>query len=117
MKHGNLQEYDEKMLELELKEDHIFGLCEMCGKVSDAGMQNDCANEHELKHFICMPCKAGDGSKRCPGCKSPTALIAACNHILCPICGEHWCYKCGEGGFTETSVYQHMDEEHGGHYN
>lgn len=117
VKHGNLQEYDEKMLELELKEDHIFGLCEMCGKVSDAGMQNDCANEHELKHFICMPCKAGDGVKRCPGCKSPTELAAACNHILCPICGEHWCYKCGEGGFTETSVYQHMDAEHGSHYN
>lgn len=113
---GNLLDYDEKMLDIEFKNDRIYGLCEGCGKVADAGPKEGCAAELKFSHFICVPCKTGDGQKKCPKCGVITQLAAACNHITC-ICGEHWCYRCGKGGFDRNSVYTHMDREHGGYYN
>ena len=33
--------------------------------------------------------------------------FGSCNHMTC-VCGEHWCWPCGEGGFDHDSIYDHM---------
>lgn len=35
------------------------------------------------------------GWQPCPQCSTMTIKKAGCDHIICTICGTHWCYKCG----------------------
>lgn len=31
----------------------------------------------------------------CPRCSTMTSKKNGCDHILCTMCGTHWCYRCG----------------------
>jgi hypothetical protein len=73
----------------------------------------------ELRSWDCDECRASGGklvrkAKRCPACKAPTEKAGGCNHIEC-ICGECWCYACGEA-IDASQIYDHMETEHGGIY-
>ncbi|KAK8867088.1 hypothetical protein M9Y10_010057 [Tritrichomonas musculus] len=76
--------------------------CKLCFCVS-------CKSWHDPSKF----CENLDKSfKRCPKCKTPTIKNDGCNHIQCK-CGAHWCYKCGDGPFSDGSqCYAHMSLAH-----
>ncbi|KAF7760178.1 hypothetical protein Agabi119p4_10854 [Agaricus bisporus var. burnettii] len=52
------------------------------------------------------------GVKRCPSCQAWVEKTEGCNHMSCK-CGAHFCWIC-LGVFDEISVYDHMNEVHGG---
>jgi hypothetical protein len=58
------------------------------------------------------------GHRKCPNpnCGIIVCKTAACNHIACR-CGQHFCFYCGAGPWTEEGpCYTHM-MEHGGCFN
>jgi len=73
--------------------------CEQCTEAEAAKKSDDA--EFVAKNY-----------KKCPACDAATVKVSGCNHITCR-CGAHWCYQCGEQ-FEADTIYDHMNEEHGG---
>jgi hypothetical protein len=66
-------------------------------------------------HTNAQPCEKHPADvKFCPFCWLPSKKTSGCNHIACPQCKKHWCWKCGLGSETSEAVYNHMKKEHGG---
>lgn len=98
----------------------IYAWCEGCG-VAKQYMQRVCANRAppEVKHWKCVSCATwkGDGVyKECPGCKTMIEKVDGCNHITCAVegCETEWCFVC-RGVYDEDTIYEHMEEAHGGY--
>jgi len=51
--------------------------------------------------------------KKCPGCKVLIEKNGGCNHMTCPKCSAHICWRC-MGVFTPDTIYDHMNVAHGG---
>jgi len=51
--------------------------------------------------------------KKCPECKILIEKNGGCNHMTCPKCGVHICWRC-MGVFTADNIYDHMKVVHGG---
>ena len=51
--------------------------------------------------------------KKCPECKILIEKNGGCNHMTCPKCGVHICWRC-LGVFTANNIYNHMTVVHGG---
>jgi len=51
--------------------------------------------------------------KKCPRCKILIEKNGGCNHMTCPKCKVHICWRC-MGVFAEGDVYDHMELVHGG---
>lgn len=71
--------------------------------------------EPVLRDFVCEPCRAATAeagvlvdARECPHCDVMTQKAGGCDHITCYNCGEHWCWRCGMGGFTGQTVYGHI---------
>lgn len=50
--------------------------------------------------------------KKCPGCEILIEKNGGCNHMICPKCSAHICWKC-MGVFPEDGIYYHMELVHG----
>jgi hypothetical protein len=99
----------------------IYAWCEGCG-VAKQFMERVCANgaPREERGWRCGECRVwkGDGErKECPGCTTMVEKVDGCNHIECTVegCETHWCFVC-RGVFDDETIYDHMDEAHGGPY-
>jgi predicted RNA-binding Zn-ribbon protein involved in translation (DUF1610 family) len=57
-----------------------------------------------------------NNTKKCPGCGEGVELKEACNHIDCPRCGQHFCFRCLAKYETSAQVYDHMKETHNNYY-
>jgi len=57
---------------------------------------------------------AGNGVKKCPGCKVPIEKAAGCNHVVCSQCRTHVCWVCMRTFPGGQGIYDHMRAEHGG---
>lgn len=56
---------------------------------------------------------APDTVKRCPsGCGALLQKQDGCNHVMCPICKAHMCWRCMQT-FPNGGVYDHMARVHG----
>jgi len=51
--------------------------------------------------------------KKCPECKILIEKNGGCNHMTCPKCRAHICWRC-MGVFTADDIYDHMNDVHGG---
>jgi RNA recognition motif-containing protein len=51
--------------------------------------------------------------KKCPTCKILIEKNGGCNHMICPKCDAHICWRC-MGVFTPATIYGHMERVHGG---
>ena len=51
--------------------------------------------------------------KKCPQCKILIEKNGGCNHMTCPKCSVHICWKC-MGVFPADGIYHHMELAHGG---
>jgi RNA recognition motif-containing protein len=51
--------------------------------------------------------------KKCPKCKILIEKNGGCNHMTCPKCDAHICWRC-MGVFTPATIYGHMERVHGG---
>jgi RNA recognition motif-containing protein len=51
--------------------------------------------------------------KKCPTCKILIEKNGGCNHMTCPKCASHICWRC-MGVFTPDTIYDHMELVHGG---
>jgi len=51
--------------------------------------------------------------KKCPKCKNFVEKNGGCNHVTCPGCGVHICWRC-MGEFAAGYIYAHMALVHGG---
>jgi RNA recognition motif-containing protein len=51
--------------------------------------------------------------KKCPTCKILIEKNGGCNHMTCPKCNAHICWRC-MGVFTPATIYGHMEDAHGG---
>jgi len=51
--------------------------------------------------------------KKCPECKTLIEKNGGCNHMTCPKCRVHICWRC-MGVFTAENIYVHMNVVHGG---
>ena len=51
--------------------------------------------------------------KKCPECKILIEKNGGCNHMTCPKCRAHICWRC-MGVFTTDDIYDHMNDVHGG---
>jgi len=51
--------------------------------------------------------------KKCPGCKVLIEKNGGCNHMTCPKCRVHICWRCMRV-FTAGKIYGHMRAAHGG---
>ena len=58
---------------------------------------------------------AGDNRnvKKCPKCKIMIEKNGGCNHMTCPKCEAHICWRC-MGVFPSGDIYTHMNAAHGG---
>ncbi|OBT63904.1 hypothetical protein VE03_06579 [Pseudogymnoascus sp. 23342-1-I1] len=99
----------------------IYAWCKGCG-IAKQYMQRVCANgtPPEVKHWRCAPCGAWKDMvyKECPGCKTMVEKVDGCDHITCTVkgCETEWCFVCG-GVYDEDTIYEHMEEAHGGYHN
>ncbi|KAJ4416319.1 hypothetical protein N0V85_002327 [Neurospora sp. IMI 360204] len=69
-------------------------------------------------HSIALA-KAEQGIKDCPKCTTFLVKVDGCNHVTCPVCNTHLCWKCLEmfrGEDAADRVYMHLDEVHDGIY-
>jgi hypothetical protein len=112
---GNLQKAVDE------KGEWIYAWCQTCGHAKQY-MERVCAGgaPAELSNWSCEACRDYKGDKnvkKCPGCGTWTEKLAGCDHITCiiPGCGAHWCFYCGKKQ-TATTIYAHMQKEHGGYY-
>lgn len=61
--------------------------------------------------------KKANDLKECPKCKISCKKEEGCNHIFCPNCKFHFCYKCCLVFFpTAQECYNHLNQAHGGYY-
>ncbi|KAF0684925.1 Aste57867_23169 [Aphanomyces stellatus] len=90
------------------KANMYYGWCISCGTVQPI-MEKRCAQAlPRPQRFECASCIAPIGLfPTCPGCNAITEKTCGCNHIEC-ICGQHWCYGCGQGFIDGVSVYTHL---------
>jgi len=51
--------------------------------------------------------------KKCPKCKILIEKNGGCNHMTCPKCEVHICWRC-VGVFPASDIYNHMELVHGG---
>ena len=51
--------------------------------------------------------------KKCPKCKILIEKNGGCNHMTCPKCAVHICWRC-MGVFPSGEIYDHMELVHGG---
>ena len=51
--------------------------------------------------------------KKCPKCKILIEKNGGCNHMTCPKCEAHICWRC-MGVFPSGEIYNHMELVHGG---
>jgi predicted RNA-binding Zn-ribbon protein involved in translation (DUF1610 family) len=51
--------------------------------------------------------------KQCPTCKILIEKNGGCNHMTCPKCDAHICWRC-MGVFALDTIYGHMEGVHGG---
>lgn len=51
--------------------------------------------------------------KKCPQCQILIEKNGGCNHMTCPKCSVHICWKC-MGTFPADAIYHHMELMHGG---
>jgi len=51
--------------------------------------------------------------KKCPKCKLLIEKNGGCNHMTCPKCDAHICWRC-MGVFPSGEIYNHMELVHGG---
>jgi hypothetical protein len=113
---GNLREA------VEYSGSWIHAWCFECGNAK-ACLERVCAAgaPPDLQDWTCDDCRAKKSEVRtiqnCPSCGTPTEKRGGCDHIQCtvPGCGAHWCWYCGEQS-TESEIYNHMRNEHGGYY-
>lgn len=56
------------------------------------------------------------GAHGCPNCGMGLVKDGGCSHVQCAQCKVHICWTCGKTfeAIGEESVYQHMNNEHGG---
>ncbi|ESP04724.1 hypothetical protein LOTGIDRAFT_170560 [Lottia gigantea] len=52
--------------------------------------------------------------KRCPKCSTPIEKKSGCNHMTCSGCKIHFCWLCCQAFTTTSSVYGHLNAQHGG---
>jgi hypothetical protein len=102
----------------EFRDRIIYGFCIMCKKVDVIGDRQCCANandnQEEPVQFICSVCNSGTKDyKECPKCGVLTDKIEGCDHITCPNCNAHWCWKCRFQASTGHEIYDHLVSEHG----
>ncbi|KAF0694546.1 Aste57867_14586 [Aphanomyces stellatus] len=110
-----------------------YGWCVRCYQVKPM-VARECAQDVPLgvTNFACTECQVAEhptdincdletaaqtavvpGIQQCPGCDVPTIKAGGCNHITC-ICGQHWCYVCGQGFHDEMDTYEHLYVAHSG---
>ena len=53
--------------------------------------------------------------RKCPKCKIMIEKNGGCNHMTCPKCQAHICWRC-MGVFSADTIYPHMTDAHGGMY-
>jgi hypothetical protein len=58
-----------------------------------------------------------NNTKLCPTCREGIELREACNHIECPRCKTHFCFRCLQVSATAQQCYDHMEAVHGSWYN
>jgi len=63
-----------------------------------AKYEEELSNQGYLAEFT-MPC---------PGCKIPVEKTMGCNHMTCPKCSEHFCYRCGDTLY-KGNPYEHFN--------
>ena len=81
-------------------------VCANCGYI----FCPDCRKWDKPDHK-CLP----DDCKRCPNCGVVTQKPEGCNHMQCPMCGRHWCWKCQACFMTSSQCYNHMTAKHDGY--
>ena len=85
----------------------VFRFCEECYDLFEQDAPA-CGNGMEFTETKCEECRPPPpGTRQCPGCGIHTEKSSGCDHITCP-CGEHWCWKCGEGEFDGGTIYDHI---------
>ncbi|OQS00092.1 ariadne-like ring finger protein [Thraustotheca clavata] len=107
-----------------------YGWCLGCYQIKEM-VERACAEEppRNITDFHCTECLnaraervdttlyEGTGAvgktHECPGCGVLTEKVSGCNHITC-VCGQHWCFACGEGFDSDELVYDHMYAVHRG---
>ncbi len=101
--------------------------CEECG-------YRYCSGCGEKPHPHDMTCKAfqiskkkteGDvekwlkttnqDAKQCPACKAVIEKNLGCNHMTCPRCKKHLCWKCLKVFNSAQDCYTHLRNAHGGY--
>lgn len=100
----------------EISNANYYAWCIKCNGAKICGARECGDAPPNLTNYICDDCTdpTANDFKNCPSCNHPTVLTSGCNHITCP-CGAHWCFECG-GEFNSSTIYNHMQREHGGIY-
>ena len=94
--------------------------CRRCNRITNAVLKECAGGVPPLDDFQCEECteeirinllnSAIDykvPTMKCPGCGVDVEKISGCDHITCT-CGQHFCFRCGEGFDTGDATYQHM---------
>lgn len=93
----------------------LYAWCVQCYR-PEQWMEKACGREGEeptVTGFVCEGCRTATpeilvNARECPSCDVMTEKTMGCDHITCRNCSDHWCWRCGAGGFTGTSIYGHI---------
>ena len=85
-------------------EDHVGFSCEEWKIHRDPGAQ-----ERLLEGWA----EGHKNVKKCPKCNILIEKNGGCNHMTCPKCEAHICWRC-MGVFPASEIYNHMELVHGG---
>jgi len=99
-----------------------YAWCRTCNGIREA-MPKECAGGGmpNLQDFQCEDCRTqyfinnavdyNAVTMECPGCGMDTEKMYGCDHMTC-VCGQHFCWACGEGFPDADSTYNHIYSTH-----
>jgi len=70
--------------------------CPQCNAVQCWRCKGKHAEEESCKRLSFRDLASERAVPSCPWCGVATVKSEDCNHMTCPSCKNHWCYKCGE---------------------
>uniref|UniRef100_A0A0G4FDC9 RING-type domain-containing protein n=1 Tax=Chromera velia CCMP2878 TaxID=1169474 RepID=A0A0G4FDC9_9ALVE len=93
----------------------IWGWCFSCFQVKQVAPRECARAVEELSEWTCDVCtKAKESTleweKKCPNpkCLAPTEKNGGCDHMHCPLCQSHWCWRCGYLSKEGECIYDHI---------
>ena len=94
----------------------FVSVCASCGDDHDGFSCEELKIHRDQEISLAGWAESNKDVRRCPKCKIMIEKNGGCNHMTCPECKVHICWRCMAVGATSDELYSHLRSVHGGYY-